>query len=135
MWQRVLYFLAMMVCVTNVASQVMKVDPTTDLTTSSPGLLRTPFKSQEGDGNTNACLGSQFPCNVTSEFCCFFMVETGSNEDEAGADITDLAWCCSFDDGCGEYPYTCGEDSDVGPSLNVTSHPTQENGSRPTYVL
>lgn len=130
MWLRVFCFLTMCSLMT---SQLINIVPVPYRQRPiSAALLRTEkqLTSEEGDGNQNACLASVFPCNVTSEFCCFMIAQNYENDDEEKGEEEDvdlnLAWCCSFEDGCGAYPYTCGDYSNIAPSLNITAHSSNE---------
>ena len=77
----------------------------------------------------NPCMAITFPCNGDTDLCCFFTQDTDRDGSITGPNDYNLAWCCSFEDKCGVYPYTCGADNTVPPSLNVTkAKPPQDVG-------
>ena len=83
--------------------------------------LRTNAERRNDDeGVEDACLGSRFPCDVAKEYCCFLIVNDYDGDGDGTTEDLDFSWCCSSDDGCGAYPYTCGDNSDLSPRLNIT---------------
>lgn len=68
----------------------------------------------------NACMNDVFPCNANTELCCFFAQDSNRDGSITGETDYNLSWCCPGDDGCGLYPYTCGPNGQLPPSLNIT---------------